>query len=316
MAANIISLPFLNPVKFVEMDYENIAAYLTKHFDDFLMSERTADYTFMHQTCYAQKWQTTDICYFQFESNYSPINISLIDINGQVVGSTLVLSNVVANKFEPGKYVFEGAYSFADIPEGFYYFKMTTGSPILKTFISWPLHVKAVHENTCYLEYSNSRYHGDVIFETGIVFGLRVEAMLGNFKPGGKRDIYEDEKLNPTVLKATPFRQFDFIIGGYFGIPEDMIDKLNWIWSCNNVTIDGKSFAADESVIEPKGDLDYPLKGVVMKVREGINRGSKIVSTEGSTEQKLLVVYNIESKLFGDISAAGANNTISIKSLE
>lgn len=312
---NEINIPYINPVKFVEIDYENIPAYLTKHFDDFLASEQISDKEWMHQICYSQKWQKSDTIKIQVESNYSPINLSLIDGDGEVV-STVVAQNKGTNKYEAGKYIFEAVISLAGVDEGFYCLQLTAGSPVQKTFISEPICVMEVHPTTVLLEYKNSRYHADVIFETGIEFMFRVEGTLDAFKPGGKRVMYEDERLNPTVLSAKPYRVFDLLIGNYTGVPDWVIDKLNWIWSCNSVYIDGKSFAMEEGGLDIKPQENYPFRGVTIKVREGINRGSKIVQSEGNTDKKLLVVYNIESKIFGDIAASGANNTIPIKSVE
>lgn len=316
MSNNIIFIPLLNPLKFVEVDYENIPAYLTKHLDDFLFVEQISDLPWMQQTCYAQPWQTSDTIKLQFESNFSPLNVSLVNKDGIQVGSTLVATNKAANRYEAGMYVFEAAYSLAGVEEGYYCVKLTCGSPVLKTFISEPIHVKELHENTVRLDYSNSRYHGDVIFETGIEFQMRIKALIQNFKPGGKRTMYDDEKFNPTVLSAKPYRAFDILFGFDYGVPDWVADKLNWIWSCNSVYVDGKSFAMEEGDMELLPVEGYPMRAVTVKAREGINRGSKIVSTEADTDKKLLVVYNIETKVFGDISDSGANNIIPIKSVE
>jgi len=184
--------------------------------------------------------------------------------------------------------------------------------------VSEPLNILVSHPNTVFLEYKNSRYHGDVIFETGREFGLRVEGTIGvnSFTPGGKRQVYEDEKLNPTVLSAKPYRTFTLSIGGSSGVPDWMIDKLMWIWSCDNVLVDGKSYAMTDESFDFKTEDGYPMRGVNIKIREGINRGSKILTASGNQDQKLIIGINIETKLFGDLSGSGSSNTVKIKVIE
>ena len=313
MANNILFIPFINDVKFVELSPTEIPAYLTKHFDDYKFAAQIADTPWIEQVAYIQKWQTSDIIKLQIESNYAPINIILITADDTVI-TTVTAQNIRANKYEAGLYVYEAEISLAGIDPGCYYLKLEAGSPVLKTLVSEPLNILVKHDNSVFLEYSNSRYHADVIFETGIVLGMRVEGVLTGYTPGGKRNIYEDEKLNPTVLSAKPFRTFTLSVGA---VPDWIIDKLMWIWSCNNVLVDGKSFAMTDETFEIK-ELDtlYPLRSVNIKLREGINRGSKIIKATGNQNLKLVVGLNISSSLFGDTSGNGNSNTIKIFDVE
>jgi len=315
MANNILWVPFLNPVKFVEASPTTVPQYLFKHFDDYKFSDQLADQYWLQQDRYYQKFQTSDIMYFQFESNYDPINIDLINLDGTRV-ATVLAQNVRSNIYEAGLYVYQAQISLAAVPPGCYYLKLTAGSPVLKTMISEPISIQVSHPSTVMIEYKNTRYHADIIFETGIQFGFRVEGGLINFQPGGKKSIYEDEKLNPTIITSKPYRVFDLEIGGSHGVPEWVADKLNWIWSCNSVNVDGKPFAiADDQALTIKSQEGTAMRGVNIKVREGVNRGSKILAAAGNTNVELVVVTQIERRLFGDTSGSGSANTISIPAI-
>ena len=183
--------------------------------------------------------------------------------------------------------------------------------------VSEPQLILAKHQNTILLEYWNSRWHGDVVFETGIRFGLRVEGNIGRVNPGRETKSYSDQKENPTVLSSKGFRTFPLNIGGSRGVPDWMVDKFNLVWTCNHVMIDGKYFAATtESKQEYSEQKNYPMRGITMDVREGYNRGSKIVGGTFTGNSELLVIHGIESKFFGDISQQGSSNVIKIIDVE
>lgn len=294
----------------------NLPQYLTKHFDDYLLQQQLKDEPEVEQVGYCQKWQTSDTIKLQYESTYSPINISLIDHYGDVI-ITLAMTNKGANIYEPGKYIFEAEMSFAGLPEGCYFLKRECGSPVVDTCISEPISIKVKHKRSIYAEYSNSSFHGDVVFETGITFAARIPADLLYDSPGSERFTYTDQELNPTVLKSKPFRVFNFIVGNEYGVPKWVIDKLNWIFSCDTITLDGKPFSAlDDFKIDQITEDGTWMTGANILLREGINRSSIIRSTTINTNKKLVLVYNIESKIFGTLNAGGSNNTTPIKAIE
>lgn len=317
MAEQIIYNPRMCPIKWVELDPVDIPQYISKAMDDYVFSEQLAEFPYLEQVQYAQKWQTNDTIKEQNEANYDPIDVSLIDVNGTAL-ITVIAQNLLLNKYVPGMYIYEWTMSLVDVPEGCYFLKKECGDPVLKTLISEPQLIKVIHPGTELYEYRNSRYHGDVVFETGIMFGFRVESAMppGSLLPGGTRNIYEDEKLNPFVTQAKPFDEYTVTIGGPDGVPDWVIQKMNWIWSCNDVTIDGKSFAMSGTAFEYNEEINFPMRGVKIRVREGINRGSKIVTAMSNPNLKLVVGINVETKLFGDVSGNGSNNVINIFAVE
>lgn len=312
--ANQINIPFLNPVRFVDLDPVEVPQYLTKHFDDYWFSEQLQPYETRVE--YKQKYQTSDVIYLQFEANFAAIQIEVIDCE-QTVLLTQSATQVRANKYMPGYYVYELTISLAAFGAGTYWLKLNLGVGS-KLMISEPIDVATTWPGTVLFQYNNSKYHGDVIFETGIIFGFRCDAVIRRLDPGNERTAYRDQKLNPTMLKVRPFRAFELGIGHRVGIPDWVIDKMNWIWSCDSVQCDGKSFAVlEDSKFEDKEiDPVYPLRQWALNIQEGFNRASKIVGVEVNPNKKLLVVYQIPGTVFGDLSTNASSNLIPIISSE
>lgn len=312
--ANIIYIPFLCPVRFVELDPVQLPQYLTKHFDDYWASEQLQSYETAVKV--KQKYQTSDTIYIQFESNFASIQMQVIDCD-QTVLLTQAATQVRANKYLAGYYVYEITLSLAAFSAGTIWLKLSLGLGA-KFMISEPIELAETWPGTILFQYSNSKYHGDVIFETGIVFGFRCEAVLRRLDPGNERTQYRDQKLNPTTLKVRPFRAWELAIGHLTGIPDWVIDKMNWIWSCDNVLCDGKSFAVleDSKFEDQEIHKQYPLRHWTLNVQEGINRASKIVGVDVDSSKKLLVVYQIDGTVFGDLSLQAGSNLVPILSSE
>lgn len=308
--ANIVYIPFLCPVRFVELDPVQLPQYLTKHFDDYWTSEQLQSYETIVKV--KQKYQTSDTIYIQFESNFASIQMQVIDCD-QTVLLTQAATQVRANKYLAGYYVYEITLSLAAFSAGTIWLKLSLGLGA-KFMISEPIELAETWPGTILFQYSNSKYHGDVIFETGIVFGFRCEAVLRRLDPGNERTQYRDQKLNPTTLKVRPFRAWELGIGHLTGIPDWVIDKMNWIWSCDNVLCDGKSFAVleDSKFEDQEIHKQYPLRHWTLNVQEGINRASKIVGVDVDPNKKLLITALVDGTVFGDLSLQAGSNLVPI----
>jgi hypothetical protein len=312
--ANRADIPFLNPVRFIELDPVELPQYNTKHLDDYWFKETLQGYETIVD--FKQKYQTSDTIYLQFEANFAAIQMQVIDCEQNVL-LTQSATQVRANKYLPGYYVYELTLSLASFPTGTIYLKLNLGLGS-KFMISEPIAVAEKWPNTVLFQYSNSKYHGDVIFETGIVFGFRCEAVIRRLEPGSERTFYRDQKLNPTQLKVRPFRGWELGIGHLYGIPDGVIDIMNWIWSCDSVLLDGKSFAVlDDSKFEDQEiHKQYPLRHWTLNVQEGINRASKIVGVDVNPNKKLFLTYQIDGTIWGDLSAQAGSNLVPVNSTE
>ena len=312
MADNFIYIPLLNPVKFYDAAQTSDDIYFTKHFDQYKFSERLYDWH--SRADYHQLWQTTDTIYLQFESNFSPINVYLQNCDGHNVIELPAIAGL-ANKYLAGVYAFEVSMSLATVPEGCYRIKITAGSGDgMKTFYSDCMHITTeLVPNTVLLQYRNTRFHQDVVFETGIEFQLRLHGWISWLDPNRKDEAYRDEKYNPTILSSKSFRQFTAVFGDEYGLPDDIIDLLNRVWSCNSVKIDGKSFCVSEGgkfeFVTVEG---YPKRGVSLKVEEGINRFSLAFGADIDPTKKLVHNIVVDAKVFGDLSNSGSSNEVPI----
>lgn len=308
--ANVLYIPRLNPINFYEYSPAAFDEYLTKFMDDYRFSEQILPW--QEPTVYSQKWQTSDTIYLQMESTFDPLQLDLIDSDGNVVTS-LSAQLQLPNKYITGAYVYQFTLSLASIAPGCYYLRLSNGNLSELHMISEPIQVAITHENTVLIQYKNTRYLGDVVFETGIEFGFRVEGSFGPLEPGAIIQAYEDQKANPQILSARPFRVWPLTIGGSYGVPDWVVDKFNLTWCCNDVKVDGKSFArSGDAKLSFKTEEYYPMRGVTIELQEGINRGSKIVNPDVNTNLKLLVAYNINTRLFGDTSENAASNLVPI----
>lgn len=309
---NELILPLLNPVSFYEINPVELPQYLSHPFEDYPYRYTVKDWE--EPVGYCQKYQKSDIINLQFISNFDPVSVAVIDVYDQVLISVNALQKL-QNKYSPGSYAYEASISLASLPEGTYFLKISAGGAAL--LISEPILVKVIHANTLYLQYKNSRYHQEVIFETGIEFNFRVEGSLGHVDPSSRDQYYDDQRFNPTILSSKPFDNFPLVFGGSYGIPDWVIQKINYIFSCNNVRIDGKLYAkTSDTKFSLKEEDQYPLRGMEFTVRPGLNRGYKILNPDLDTNLQLIVVHNIDSRLFGDLSQQAGSNVIAITDLE
>lgn len=290
------------------------AAYNTKQFDKQLYAERILPW--YQQKKYFQKWQTTDAIRLQFISDFNPITIELMDMY-DIAKISVVMTQKAADENNPGFYVYECDISLAAVPQGCYRMRATFGAGGEK-WISEPLDIKTLHKHTVYIEFKHSEYKDGIMYETGFSPAIRVEGWLGRLKVGAQDQMWEDQPLNQSIIESKPFRKWPFHIGFTYGVPDWMLDKLNYIFSCDTTMIDGELFVKhepgaefEETVIER-----YPMRGFVMDLRESINRSYEVIDPDINTDRKVVVVHNIEANLFGDLSSNAATNQVPILSYE
>ena len=323
MAINQVFVPRLNPLQFSPKTPVKIPQYNSRDLDDYPFLDRI--YPWQEQVIYKAPWQTSDVIPLQFESNFAPIQLDLFNVLYKDPMVTLLMSQVGANPQMPGWYIYQAFISLAGLEPGDYYVKLSPGSDPAAIEYSEPLLIvdppaagTVEADPTVLMKYKHSHFHGDVIFETGIEFALRVQGAFGKIYASSQDTFYRDNKMNPYQLSSKVYGSFDYSFGGSFGIPDWMIRILTWAWSCDSVTLNGKSYAKDPGdgnggqamqIIEEDG---YPLKGVNMVIAEGINRASKVIAPTVDTTKKLLVAYNIDGTLFGDMSVNVGDNLIPI----
>lgn len=295
-----------NPVRLYRRSPSQNAKYLHKHMDVYPFGDRR--YFWQSASDYKQLWQTTDVIPFQFQTTFSPISIQLVDRNDiPVSGFNISAQNIIANEHIPGLYCYEAFMSLATVPTtGCYQIRLTAGTGSTKeTLYSDCQYISTTKlENTLMLEYSHPRYHGDIIFETGIKFQYRIPGFFGFLDPVRKDESYKDQRANPTLLSSQVSRSWPVYFGHKFGLPDEVVDQLNLIWSCQNVTIDLMPYGIAEGgkfeFIELQG---YNRRGVMIKVEEGLNKYSMRYSVSSDPTKKVIMNLMVDPKAFGDFQS-------------
>lgn len=305
-------IPILNPLQFVDVTpTQDLSLYATKHIDDFLYEEQI--YKFQNKIPFLQQWVSGDIIKLQFESDYAPIQLDMVDQYGRIItGKSAVATQVRANKYLPGMYVYEASLSLTGLGAGPYRYLLTPANTLAKQQKSEWFTIIPNPYGTLLLTYYNSTFQGDVLFETGIQFTIRVPGYIEYMAPGNKMVVYENQPLNQTLLSGRRFRNIALHIGDGSGVPPWMIDKINASLTCDNWLLDSKPFAVVDGKWTEAADPDMILKGFTANLREGLNRSSKIVTGTGNPNLKVTVVNNIDGRLFGDVSANSGETVIQI----
>lgn len=310
---NQLYISYHNSVKFYRYATGQPVKYQTKHYGQYQYRETI--HSWETNKKYFQKWQNNDTINIQFLSNFDPIVINIIDKWGNKLASYEGVKKL-QDEFQPGRYAYEFSMPLTDVPEGCYYFDLVAASGALLMF-SEPFHVKQRHNNTLLYEYRDSTEKGDVLYGTGIVFCFRIEGTIGRPIMKADTESYINQKNDPVVLSSSTYKAFPVVMGGSPGIPDWAGDIINEIFSCNDVRIDGKSYAKEgDTEFEINEEERYPLHGISCEVREGINRPGNIIDVEIDTTIKISVVHQLSTQIFADINPSGPSGLISVYSKE
>jgi hypothetical protein len=313
MATNIVDIPILCPIKFREVGYSNPAPYNTRYMDDWNYPDTVHD--FEEKQPYAHPWQQNDIIYIQLLSNYAPHNLYLFDCDGNQVNSFIGVYNATSIE-ATGQKVYEFAIAVNIYPEGYYKFILESGNPVLKRMEGEWLDLRALHENSIQFKYLHNENDFDVVFETGIEMMFRVYGGLKDFKPASDRTVFIDQTRDIVQLSGKSFYTQKLIIGNAFGVPDWVIERVNQIFQCSQVLIDGRQYVANEGAsFEPSREDNYPMAGWALEVRPADHQTRKRFTADGNSNNPTTVVYNIETDAFGQLTGPASTNVIQITSI-
>jgi len=224
----MFKIALLNSLKWVD------TANINNSFDgDFAINQLLS---YQDPKCYFQKWQKSDTIRQQVLSDYAPTALLLREFNTNKIVSSIDWqpqpTMIIGQTFK----VYELSF-ILNFNEGKYYAEFSyDDSTIVHRMVSEPFHIKTKWDNTVLLKYKNSENDKDVIFDTGIEFQFRVEGAVRYNGPGNKRNVYNDQDINPTLLSATSYRRFKLFIGYKYGVPFWVQDKINTIITVNQVS--------------------------------------------------------------------------------
>lgn len=311
---NILDISILSPFQWTKEGYANPTPYNMKYRDDWQYPDTIGSW--YEKKSYLQPWEQSDIIPFQGLSNYAPHQLELYDCEGNQI-DTFVHAYVVSSIEGTGQKVYEANVALNGYDEGVYQFKIKSGSPVLETYVSNFFHLKQKHENTYLFEVTHDENDFDMVYETGIVSKLRVYGEFREFQPGTDRTVFIDQPRNIVQLSAKSFSTEKLIIGDQWGVPDFIIEKINGLFLCSNVLIDGKQWVGNEGArFEASRESLFPMSGWAFEVRPAKNSTKKRFVADGSQGSPSSVVYNIEQKGYGPITGPASSNIVKITELQ
>jgi hypothetical protein len=310
MPDNYIEISNLNPLNFIDVNRSMPANYHFKHFDKWTSREQILP--FETAPSFHQKWQKDDIIYLQVKTNFGPVVAYILDENGVVIGD-FVFDQVGA----VGSDIYREANIALDgLATGCYKIKITAGDPVQTTLESECFFVADSHPDTLLFKYQNA-FNNEVFYESGIYYLIRLDGCISDFVPTGTRVVYIDQPQNSKTVKGVSSRQFKLYIGGPEGCPNYIADKIQRIFDQTSVEIDGVGFSAIEGAkLTPKRQEEYAFAGWSLDISPTVNRGSKIFTSTGIQDRKIIMDVSVNTKLFGPIVGNANDNTITINELQ
>lgn len=295
----------LNPQMFFQIGLTQSAQYNTKRWEDYVTCE--IDNYFTGKACYQQRWQQNDTIKLQFESSVAPIQYDLFNESGVSV-YTSTFTAVRQHMFDPTLQVYEIQVPLSGIAEGYYLPVIKVAGDDNQRYRAHCIDVRTRHRDTVCIKYSHRKFTQDVIFETGIIFEVRVEGWIGSVLLGERRSAYSNSLETPFVIKTKRFNSYPVYFGGQTGIPSFMVDLLGDIWALDNVSMEGKLYAKiDEGGYSYVGSDVLDMRQLSFTIRDGINRSSIISDSVQDHNKKLLIVHNLDPNIHGNIGSSTAN---------
>ncbi len=216
---------------------------------------------FQTPVVYEQKFMVGDIVRVQYSvPKADPFRIvpQLVDRNTGVVTELTPLLIPLANN---------DTYNVADVSfvteeTGLFTFQIVQGTTPEHIVAYSDFCVKDNLADTVLLGYENRRDEFDVFFG-GRPFYFRVE---GIFLPSERTfdvedETFRDQRYTLTQLSALPYSKQTLTIGGGYGVPYWVAEKINLILSMTDVTINGIPFVRSEGASPELTQLhnDYPM---------------------------------------------------------
>jgi len=288
----------INPLRFIDTSDVNAG------FDGNFALNQLEDY--QNPRCYYQKWKRGDILKLQVLSDTIPEDLFIKTVQGDVISDQIPWAEVPTVILDQTFKVYQIEYSVSDVPDGKYYAEFeytdTEGQPHILE--SERFDINANQPNTVLIKYTNSQNDFDVIFDTKIEFQFRVEASIQRPNFQNDRAVYTDQRINPTQLSATPYKTFSLFIGYKWGVPEWIIDKVNWIQSVDQVFYNNVMYqVVDEAEFEPVYNDDNKYMGASIEVQPIQNNFLKYTTVDGGSAnkftpmQKVVPYYNVGANM-------------------
>lgn len=300
----MLYLPYILPIQLVKVDPAQIAQYLSRHIDDWMLQNRLN--RFQDRATYANQWLQADSIYLQFPSNSGQPQVQVIDCN-RTAHITQLMIQRQQNTLDPLTYIYESSTALSTLPVGFYWFYVTSGSVVL---ISEPIEVCDTIDLSLLVQYKHRKNYAGVIWETGIEFNMRIPGILRQKPMASKDVVYEDQVLNMTMIKSTPYRLWELVLGAGSNTPDYIMNTMTWVLGCSSCKIDGRYYSKNDGFKWEQSDEQYnnALYSYRGEIREMLNRDSKIINPPANTNEQVTIIGAVDLKGFADTDFGGSSN--------
>lgn len=311
---NFLYIPELNPLIFWEKNKTQLPTFFTKFMEDYEFSLR--GYYWQDKETYCQPWQDTDIIYLQMASSFSPLVVQIKNEYGDVILQRSA-NGTIPHLYIADLFIYEFQLSLAGLQEGCYVVELLAGyGAYQKVYYTWHIFISNSQlDNTFLIKYKSSKkVFKDVMFNTGIEFQLRVPGCFGFLNKVRKDEIYRDQQYNSTLVNSKSAKQYPVSFGDEFGLPDDMINLIDEIFSCDIVRIDERLFGiAERSKIEYVEAKRSRRRGMRMTLEDGLNRHSRINQTLQDPTKRLVATAMVSPKVWG---VQTGSNVIPVTNIE
>jgi hypothetical protein len=301
--ANTVYDSFINPIKFHQLDNVQPAQYVSRFMDDWAF--RRTIQPWEQKVCFYAPWGPSDSHKLQYTSDINPIIFRLHDENGYLI-HTQQMDTKQQDELQPTFYIRQIQINLSGFDPGKYFYTRDIAGSLM---YSEPFEIKDITDDdidlenqdpTLYIEFSHYETYQGIKFFVPFEGAIRIPGIIRYKQPASKDNIYEDQRLNQTMINAVPFRIYELLIGGNYGVPPFFIDKISRILGCSNLKMDGRLYTKHTGAeFEPIGLEDYPMQGWKIEMREKLNRDSVIIENDTIIEGVAAAALLIDNKGFG-----------------
>lgn len=303
--ANSLYYSDLNPIRFYLPSPDT--TYESRDIDDFEFFDSIPEWE--EQVDYYQPWNLTDIFPLQILADFGPINFIVKDLDGNII-ETISFTQVAQSQDMPGLYIYQASIDLSVLSVGQYRFYLEAGIDNKLILQSNKQDICTRHKHSLLLTCTNPQYHEGYVFETGAKPVFRVEGSNEYKAPASIGDDFEDQNLGDFTLNAKHYRIYEMIVGDSNGVPPYVIDYIDLMFTCSDVTIDGKGFKKPiDNKWEANEQDGYPLKGWKAETRKTVNRNVRVYVNNAPQSAKFAVAANVDSKGFGK-DTGGTNRIV------
>lgn len=269
----MIQIPLLNPLRFI--DTANINDSFDGNYSLFQFKANTVS------KCYYQKFQTNDTLRLQVLATTDPTDLLFKDKFDAIILSVPWQKSTRVIQGLPDVGIYEIELALSALSLGYYYTSFTEDGVLYE---SEPIHLDFEHKGTKVIRYKNSENNYDTVFDTGIEFEFRCELDITNFNPKNDREVYNDQIKNATQLFSVAFRTFTLWVGRERGVADWVIDKVNQISQCDQVSYNDVYYLITESSEWEVVPLEeYFFQGASIEIQPVYNNFNKYITTPEQT---------------------------------